>query len=128
MLSQEGYIAKVLELLNMDKGHSTATPGMPGKYYDANSGTASIANSHSYLHIIGSMMYGMTQTRPDYAFQISHLASFAKNPSDEHFSGMKHLIRYLRGTADYRIIYGSIKDADLIGYSNTNFGACKVTR
>ena len=72
----------------------------------------------------------MTQTRPDYAFQISHLASFSRNPSSKHWGGTKQLMRYIHGTTNYRIIYGGVNEenADLIGYSDTNFAACKMTR
>jgi hypothetical protein len=56
-LSQEGYIRKILELLKTDDGRPSATPGVPGKYYELNPRTASEEESHRYLHIIGSAMY-----------------------------------------------------------------------
>ena len=52
-LSQKRYIEKILETLKMDEGRSVATPGIPGKYYDANPRMAAIEDSHNYLHIIG---------------------------------------------------------------------------
>ena len=127
-LSQEDYIRKILELLNMNKDHSTATSDISGKYYEANSGSAFIEDSHSYLHLINILMYEMIQTCPDYAFQISHLASFAKNPSSKYFGAIKHLICYLHGMVNYCIIYSSIDEADLFGHSDANFGACRITR
>src|SRR5438034_9874405 len=77
-LSQKDYIRKVLELLNMNEDHSTATFSISGKYYESNLRTVSVKDSHNYLHIINNMMYEMIQTQPDFVFQISHLASFSK--------------------------------------------------
>ena len=89
-------------------------------------------DSHNYFHIISSMMYEMIQIWSDFVFQISHLASFLKNSSNEHFSSIKHLIYYLCETADYHIIYDELKDknknADLVEYSDSNFDACRTTR
>ena len=59
---------KILKLLNINEDHLTAMPGISGKYYKTNPETASLADSHSYLHIIGSVMYEMTQTQSNYAF------------------------------------------------------------
>ena len=131
-LSQKDYIKKVLELLNMNEDHSTAMSDVSEKYYENNFRTASVKDFHNYLHIIDSIMYEMIQTQLNFVFQISHLASFLKNSSNEHFSNMKHLIHYLHEMVNHCIIYSKLKDddksADLVDYSDLNFSVCRMTR
>src|SRR5207247_5625323 len=101
-------------------------------YYEYNVESLSIENSHNYLYIIDRMMYEMIQTQLNFVFQISHLASFLKNSSNEHFSNMKHLIHYLHEMVNHCIIYSKLKDddksADLVDYSDLNFSVCRMTR
>ena len=55
--------------------------------------------------IIGSLLYIALGTRPDIAFSVIKLARFASNPSLYHISLAKRVLRYLKGTRNYGIIY-----------------------
>ena len=44
-----------------------------------------------------------TTTRPDIAYTVGYLARFNFNPGLAHWQAVKHLLRYLNGTADYDI-------------------------
>jgi len=73
-------------------------------------------------------MYEITQTCSDYAFQISHLASFFWNLSFKHWDEIKQLMCYIHDTADYQIIYDRVNEENmnLIDYSDVNFAVCKI--
>ena len=129
-LSQQGYLERALALMNVDKGPTTSTPGVPTQHLAGSDSEATREECHQYLHAIGKFMYAMIETRPDMAFEIGHLASFAQNPGEQHWTALKHLIKYVRGTLDYSITYGGVpqSDAGLYGYTDANWAACKVTR
>ncbi len=56
---------------------------------------SSVTNDQS---AIGTLMYAMTQTRPDLAYSVSTLSKFSANPSREHTGAVKRVYRYLQGT------------------------------
>jgi hypothetical protein len=58
-----------------------------------------------YLGLLGSVMYGMLQTRPDLAFPVGVGSRFSSNPGIEHWNALMHLLRYIKGTLDLGITY-----------------------
>ena len=57
-----------------------------------------------YRQMIGSLMY-LTNTRPDICFARNTLNQFLIDPRHVHLTVAKHILRYLRGTIDYRLKY-----------------------
>lgn len=52
-----------------------------------------------YLHILGSLIFLSTRTRPDISTAVSMLGKFQQDPSPKDWKAMTHLLRYLKGTA-----------------------------
>ncbi|XP_057543251.1 secreted RxLR effector protein 161-like [Amaranthus tricolor] len=74
-----------------------------------------------YLSAIGALMYLANNTRPDIAFTVNLLARYSNSPTKRHWSGIKHLLRYLRGTKDLGLFYRSKQDATLVGYADAGY-------
>ena len=53
-------------------------------------------------------MYAMLGTRPDIAFAVTTLSQFSSNPGYPHWLALKRVLRYLRGTIDYKLVYGGV--------------------
>lgn len=51
------------------------------------------------------MLYLATNTRPDISHIVTKMSQFSVNPSEEHWTGVKRIFRYLKGTLDYGITY-----------------------
>nr|GEY43895.1 retrovirus-related Pol polyprotein from transposon TNT 1-94 [Tanacetum cinerariifolium] len=51
-----------------------------------------------YLSAIGTLIYLTNYTRPDISFEVNLLARFSSPPTKRHWNGIKHNLRYLRGT------------------------------
>ena len=51
-------------------------------------------------------MYAVVGTRPDIAYAVSYLARFMANPGHAHWEAVKHVIRYLKGTKEVKLILG----------------------
>ena len=58
-----------------------------------------------YASVVDSLMYAMVCTRPDIAHAVGVLSRFMSNPGKEHWTAVKRVFRYLRGTSDYGLCY-----------------------
>ena len=61
-----------------------------------------------YRQMIGSVMY-LTNTRPNICFAVNTLSQFLTNSRNVHLIAAKHILRYLRGTVDYRLKISQIR-------------------
>ncbi|KAL7613364.1 hypothetical protein Lser_V15G08995 [Lactuca serriola] len=75
-----------------------------------------------YSKAIGSLMYVMTSTIPDIAFDVGKLSGYTSIPSAQHWQELNRVFKYLKGTIDYGLSYLRCPSV-LKGYSN----ACWLT-
>lgn len=73
-----------------------------------------------YLTAVGALLYLSTNTRPDTSFTVSVLARHSRRPTARHWKGVKHLLRYIRGTEDLGIHFRPGKSS-IIGYADSGF-------
>jgi hypothetical protein len=73
--------------------------------------------SNSYARLIGELQFIANATRPDIAYTISRLLSYTTNPTLQHVSALKRVLRYLSGARSYGITY-----SDVLGHPNYFFG------
>ena len=73
-----------------------------------------------YAQIIESLMHLMNFSRPDIAYTMCRLSRYTHNPNNDHWSALARLIKYLRGTMNYGILYSGFL-AVLEGYSDANW-------
>ncbi|XP_062076259.1 secreted RxLR effector protein 161-like [Humulus lupulus] len=77
-----------------------------------------------YAMVVGYLMYVMVITRPDLAHSLSVLSRYMSNPGQEHWPGVKCLMRYLKGTINYGLIYKRRQgDIQLTGYVDSDFAS-----
>jgi hypothetical protein len=58
-----------------------------------------------YASAVGSLIYTMVCTRPDIAHAVGVLSRYMSKPGKEHWTAVKRVFRYLRGTASYGLCY-----------------------
>jgi hypothetical protein len=59
----------------------------------------------SYASAVGSLMYEMVCTRLDIAHAVGVLSRYVSKPGKEHWTAIKMVFRYLRGTTNYGLCY-----------------------
>jgi hypothetical protein len=59
-------------------------------------------DTRTYQKAIGSILYAALGTRPDITYAMTVLGRYATQPSTLHWEAVKHLLRYVRGTSDYK--------------------------
>jgi len=62
--------------------------------------------THGYANLIGLLMYLAIATRPDIAYAINKLAQYTSAPKLKHWTAVKRVFRYLKGTKDHKLTYG----------------------
>ncbi|GAB2268687.1 hypothetical protein Dimus_038729 [Dionaea muscipula] len=80
-----------------------------------------------YTSAVGSLMYVMLCTRPDICFAVGMVSRFQSNPGKEHWTVVKHILKYLKRTRDYVLVY----QADSLipcGYTDLDFISDKDAR
>ena len=81
-----------------------------------------------YQHITGSLMY-LLNMRPYICFVINTLSQYMVEPRHVHLIATKHVMRYLKGTLDYGLIYETDSEFILYGYTyNIGQEALKIER
>ena len=58
-----------------------------------------------YASTVGSLMYAMLCTRPDICFAVGMVSRYQSNPGKEHWTTVKHIIKFLKRTRDYMLVY-----------------------
>ncbi|XP_070003247.1 secreted RxLR effector protein 161-like [Nicotiana sylvestris] len=56
------------------------------------------------------------------------LGKYQSNPRINHWKAAKKVLRYLKGTKDYMLMYRRSKHLEVVGYSNSDFAGCIDTR
>ncbi|SGY26753.1 BQ5605_C018g08772 [Microbotryum silenes-dioicae] len=82
-----------------------------------------------YMQAIGCILYAATGTRPDISYAVGYLARFSASPTPKHWTEIKTIFRYLRGTASLGLHYSSEqgKFSGFTGYSDADWGTCTTS-
>ena len=70
---------------------------------------------------VSSLLYLSTCTRSDIAYAVSNVAKFCSKPTTRHWSAVKRILRYLRGTFDYGLQYVGDGLQESVGYSDADW-------
>ena len=81
------------------------------------------ADIAQYQKAIGSLMYLQRGTRIDIAFIVCRLAQFCIDPTIRHWNALLRVLRYLKGTLSYCIMYGRYGrlEVRLCGFSDSDY-------
>jgi hypothetical protein len=121
VLHHQAYVEKILKAFNMDTANSVKTPlptnalhqvELESKPFD----TAVMQKAMGYIN------YLAIHSRPDIAFATNLLSRYSSKPTQHHWTLVKHLLRYIKGTIKFGI---EIKDRqcprDLIGFADADY-------
>ena len=132
-LHQTTYTQKLLKRFGMDKANPLSAP-MIGRSKTSNDSYApckeeeeEFYNRTQYLAAVGALLYLSTYTRSDISFAVSVLARHSQKPGVRHWNGIKHLLRYLRGTEDLGLFYTKGSQEEIIGYADAGFRSDEVS-
>jgi hypothetical protein len=73
-----------------------------------------------YALAVGSLIYAMLCTSPDICFMVGMVNRYQSNLRPTHWLAVKHILKYLRATRDYMLIY-HCEDLTASGYTDFDF-------
>ena len=73
-----------------------------------------------YASAVESLMYVILCTRQDICYAMGVMSRFQSNPGPEYWIAVKHILKYLRKTRDYILVYSG-GDLKTLGYTDSDF-------
>ena len=118
-MDQTHYLKQILSRYNMENCKPKATPSEQKLNFSSD---LEITNVTNYREMIGSLIYAMTCTRPDLCWIVTKLSQYLDKPTSEHHTAVKHVLRYIKGTLDYKLYFRKTSDnLRLIGYADADW-------
>ena len=113
-LSREAYVERALERFNMSKAKSVCSPFASHFNLNFEHGPTSEKEKQEmrgvpYASTVGSLMYIMVCTRSDITHAVDVVSRFLSNLSKDHWTVVKWILIYLRGTSKACLSFGSDK-------------------
>ena len=121
-IHQQPYIQKLLADYDLTGAAPKAQPssafpeGLP----------LSPALSTRYPSLVGSLIHLANCTRPDISHLVGALARHLKTALSSHWAAAINLLKYLSGTIDLALVYGTGKG--LQGFTDADYGGDKASR
>ncbi|KAA0026286.1 gag/pol protein [Cucumis melo var. makuwa] len=131
-LSQASYIDKIVVKYSMQNSKRGLLPFRHGvtlskKQCPKTPQEVEVMRHIPYASAIGSLMYAILCTRPHICYAVGIVNKYQSNPELAHWIVVKTILKYLRRTRDYILLYGS-KDLILTGYTDSNFQTHRDSR
>lgn len=126
-LSQSKYVKDLLSRTSMLDCKPYGFPcNYKGSHHTIDASAALLTDPTLYRSIIGALPY-LTLTRPDLTFVVNQACQHMHNPTVAHFTSLKQILHYLKGTLPYGILNrrGSLT---LTAYSDMDWAGDPVDR
>ena len=120
-IGQPAYAENLLRKHGMQDSKPTGTPTDVNSKLQPAAIQADPFKQTEYRSAVGSLMYLAVSTRPDIAFAVNNLARFNSNPQKEHWTALKRVLRYLKGTLNHGILYKQDGLDKCVGYSDADW-------
>ena len=120
-IGQRAYTESLLKRFGMEDCNPVSTPVDISSKLTHATDNDDCMNQHEYQSAIGSLMYLSVSTRPDISYAVSSLARFSSKPTKEHWTALKRLLRYLKGSTKYGILYMKGGTSECIGFSDADW-------
>ena len=126
LLHQETNIKYIIKNYRMQDAHDKNTPMIPLGTHVSSRKKAE-ESKFPYKQLIGELLYVANTSRPDISFAVNYAARFQAAPEDIHFTILKRILRYLKGTSSYGIEIKPTSDV-IECFVDADHGGDKQTR
>jgi hypothetical protein len=122
-LHQESYIQEICADFRLLECKPMSTPCETRVHLPTYTTPQSGISMDLYRKGIGKLLYASNCTRPDISFVVGLLSRHLQFPGKEHFTLMLRVMKYLKNTANYGLVYYSrVGQPNVpVGYSDSSF-------
>lgn len=125
-LHQLNYANKLISKFNLLDAKELSIPIDRSHGVEHNLTTSD--NQFPYRQAVGNLLFLSQVTRPDIAFAVNYVSRFLNNPTSVHWTMVKRIIRYVKGTTNFGLYYKSNVNLCLSVYSDSDYAGDLVTR
>lgn len=119
-MSQQTYVDKLLEKFDMQDCKPRLTPCEPKLSYT--DGQEKLNDPRKYREAVGSLIYLTLCTRPDLSYVVSKLSQYFSGPTEEQWTTVKHVLKYLKCTNDKMLCYRKCDEGlRMVAYSDADW-------
>ncbi|XP_021831397.1 uncharacterized protein LOC110771407 [Prunus avium] len=86
-----------------------------------------LANPQQYRSIAGALQY-VTLTRPELAFSVNKVCQFMYNPTTEHWTAVKRILRYLKHTLSHGLFLSKSPSNGIQAFCDADWAGCPDDR
>lgn len=76
-----------------------------------------------FQELIGSLLYVAQITRPDISFCVNNVSRFNAKHSIEHWEAALRILKYLKGTSDYVLVYKAEAKNKMHAYTDADYAS-----
>ncbi|GJU41602.1 retrovirus-related pol polyprotein from transposon TNT 1-94 [Tanacetum coccineum] len=116
LLSQKKYILELLQSAGLSNCNPMSSPMVTSSSLSLDDSTA-FSNPVKYQQVVGSLQY-VTLSRPNITFAFNKVCQYMHAPTENHWSAVKRIIRYLHGTIEHDTSLEAFSDANWAGDSD----------
>lgn len=125
-LDQRKYTEEILDRFNMSDCNPVKTPADGNQKLSRlmspkNDAETLEMSKVPYQEAVGCLIHLVQGTRPDIAYAVHDVSRFNNNPGKEHWSAVKQIFRYLKGTMDLKLEFNKESNSNLTGYSDSDY-------
>ncbi|GAA0182729.1 transmembrane signal receptor [Lithospermum erythrorhizon] len=125
-LSQRKYILDIVNDMKLNEVKHAPTPLVSDwSSYDPNS--PMFHDPSQYRRLVGRLLY-LDFTRLDVTYYVHLLSQFLQQPIVSQWNVVLHVVKYLKGTANYGLFYSANTDLQLQAYCDSDWAKCPHTR
>jgi hypothetical protein len=75
-----------------------------------------------FRSLVGSLRYLTCTRRPYILYGVRLVSRYMELPTITHFKVAKRILRYIKGTIDFGLLYPSSNEFKFVGYSDSDWG------
>lgn len=121
-LHQSAYVNRMLAKFNMADAKGVKTPlEVSHELNKAEKLAEEVVSNVPYAEAIGSLLYCAMATRPDIAYPLSVLSKYTSQPRAAHWQAVKRVLRYLKETSNFGIVFQRVKEPALVCFSDADW-------
>jgi hypothetical protein len=128
-IDQSAYVSELLIEYGLQDCKAAKTPMERGSAIAlSTTDDSEDVDIESYGRLFGQLNWLSVGTRPDISFAVGKLGQHLSNPKKAHSRAAKRVLRYLRGTVNFRLTYRKSNKVSIEGYFDADFANDPETR
>lgn len=104
-LSQRAYMEKMLAHFGITDCNPSKTPMEVNPEKQEDDDGEVVIEMKPYTELVECLMFLMLNTRPDISVTVNYYSHFQSNAKLTHWKGLKRVLRHIRGTLDYGLLF-----------------------